>query len=164
MTDGHESATDAERLADAADHVSLSTASLVEQIAGLRADFRADREQAAADLQEARERAAADVAAERRDRRLATWKFGIVVLIDVVLSAVSVGLYVNLRDTEATLHQTQTAVLCPLYRLFVQAVQAPQAGETDQQRAARIAAQEPILTGYTKLGCTPPLPPSTPPR
>jgi hypothetical protein len=164
MSDGHEAATDAERLTEAADQVTHSTASLVEQITGLREDFRADREQAAAGLQEAREQAAADVAAERRDRRLATWKFGIVVLVDVVLSAVSVGLYVNLRDTEATLHQTQTAVLCPLYRLLAQAALTPQVGETDQQRAARISAQGPILTGYTKLGCSPPLPPSTPPR
>jgi len=163
MNDGHEPATDAERLADAADLVSHSTASLVEQIAGLRADFRAARQQAEADIQAAKDAAAEDVAAERRDRRRATWKFALVVLVDVVLSGVSLGLYVDQRATEAKLHETQTAVLCPLYRLFAQAIQAPRVGETDRQRAVRLAAQKPILDGYVRLGCTPPLPP-LPPR
>lgn len=162
MTDGHEAheaAVEAERLAEVAELVSHSTASLVEQIAGLREDFRAAREQADADIETAKTQAAADVATERQDRRRAAWKFTLIVLIDVVLSAVSLGLYVDQRATEAKLHETQVAVLCPLYRLFAQAIQAPRVGETDQQRAVRMAAQEPILNGYIRLGCTPPLPP-----
>jgi len=160
--DGHEAATDAERLAAAAGLVSHSTESLVDQIAGLREDFRAAREQAEADLEAAKQQAAKDVAAERRDRRRATWKFAAIVFIDVVLSASALGLYVDQRSTETKLHETQVAVLCPLYRLFAQAIQAPRVGETDQQRAVRIAAQGPIISGYIKLGCTPALPASKP--
>lgn len=158
MTDGHE-ATDAERLAEAAGLVSHSTDSLVAQITALRNDFRAAREQADADLEAAKAQAAAGVAAERRDRRRASWKFIIILLIDVVLSGVSLGLYADQRATEAKLHETQTAVLCPLYKLFAQAIAAPRVGETEQQKATRLAAAEPIRTGYTKLGCNPPLPP-----
>jgi len=75
--DGHEAATDAERLAAAAGLVSHSTESLVDQIAGLREDFRAAREQAEADLEAAKQQAAKDVATERRDRRRAGWKFAL---------------------------------------------------------------------------------------
>lgn len=159
MTDERETATDAELIAEAAGRMSHSTESLVGQITGLRDDFRAAREQAEADIEAARQQAAADVAAERLDRRRAGWKFALVVVIDVVLSGVSLGLYVDQRATEDKLHETQVAVLCPLYRLFAQAIQAPRVGETDQQKTVRLAAQKPILDGYTRLGCSPPLPP-----
>lgn len=159
MTDEHEAATDAEKLAQAAGLVTHSTESLVEQITALRKDFRAAREQADADLEAAKEQAAAAVAAERRDRRRATWKYALVLLIDLVLSGASLGLYVDQRATEAKLHETQVSVLCPLYRLFAQAIAAPRVGETEQQKATRLAAAGPIRTGYTKLGCNPPLPP-----
>ena len=157
MTDGHESASEAEVLVEAAGRMSHSTESLVEQIVGLREDFRVAREQASADIEAAKAKAAKEVAQERRDRKRAGWKFGLVILIDVVLSGVSLGLYVDQRATEAKLHETQTAVLCPLYRLFAQAIQAPRVGETEQQKAVRLAAQKPILDGYTTLGCRPPL-------
>jgi hypothetical protein len=163
MTDEHEAATDAERLAEAAGLVSHSTESLVRQITGLRDDFRAARERAEADIEAAKQAAARDVADERRDRRRAGWKFAIVVAVDVVLSAVSLALYADQRATEAKLHDTQVAVLCPLYRVLAQATMLPRVGETDGQRAVRMAAQEPIRTGYLKLGCNPPLPP-LPPR
>lgn len=159
MSDGHEAAMEAERLAEVADLVSHSTASLVEEIAGLREDFRVAREQADADIEAAKAQAAADVATERQDRHRAAWKLALILLIDVVLSGVSLGLYADQRATEAKLHETQTAVLCPLYKLFAQAIAAPRVGETEQQKAVRVAAAEPIRTGYTKLGCNPPLPP-----
>ena len=145
-------------IAAAAEQVSGHAQRVAEQIESLRRELHEARQKADEDIAAAQAQSAQDVAAERRDRRLANWKFAIVVAVDLVLSAVSVGLYADQRATESKLHQTQTAVLCPLYKLFAQAIQAPRVGETDQQKAVRIAAQEPILTGYVRLGCTPLLP------
>lgn len=144
-------------LAEVAERVSGDAQMIANQLAGIRAELAEARTQADADIAAAKKQSALDVAAERRDRRRASWKFALVVIVDVVLSAVSLGLYVDQRDTEAKLHETQVAVLCPLYKLFAQAIQLPRVGETDQQRAVRLAAAKPISDGYTKLGCQPPL-------
>jgi hypothetical protein len=151
------SAPDTSGLAEVAERVSGDAHVIAEQLAGIRAELAEARAQADADIAAAKRQAALDVAAERRDRRHAAWKFALVVLVDVVLSGVSLGLYVDQRATESKLHETQVAVLCPLYRLFAQAIQAPRVGETDQQRAVRLAAAKPIRDGYTTLGCRPPL-------
>lgn len=155
---------DATALTEAAGMVSGQAQAVVEQIALLRTELHDARVKADEDIAAAEAKAAQEVAAERRDRRRAGWKFATVVLIDVVLSGVSLGLYVDQRATESKLHETQVSVLCPLYKLFAQAIQAPRVGETDQQKAVRLAAARPIRDGYAKLGCTPPLPatPSTP--
>jgi hypothetical protein len=161
MSEEQQAATDAEKLAEAAGLVSHSTDALVGHITALRDDFRAAREQAEADIEAAKAQAAADVAAERRDRRRASWKFAVIVAVDVVLSAVVLALTADQRATEAKLHDTQVAVLCPLYKVLAQATALPRVGETDQQQAVRLAAQEPIRNGYLKLGCEPLLPPAT---
>lgn len=151
------SAPDTAGLAEVAERVSGDAQVIAEQLAGIRAELAEARLKADEDIAAAKKQAALDVAAERRDRRHASWKFALVVLVDVVLSAVSLGLYVDQRDTEATLHKTQVSVLCPLYKLFAQAIQAPRVGETGQQKAVRLAAAKPIQDGYTTLGCQPPL-------
>ena len=115
-------------LAEAAEQVSTQAGAVIEQIAQLRTELHDARAKAEADVAAAKKQAEADVAAERRDRRIASWKFALVILVDVVLSAVSLGLYVDQRDTEAKLHETQVAVLCPLYKLFAQAIAAPRVG------------------------------------
>jgi hypothetical protein len=173
MTDGHEPSTDAEMLADAAGRMSHSTESLVGQIAGLREDFRAAREQAAADIEAAKQQAAADVAAERRDRRRAGWKFALVVIADLVLSLVIGGLYLSERNTnhklEDSLRQnyttaaqqqvTRVRVLCPLYTLLLAAASnpSPEVAALPAQQARLAAALATIRDGYQTLGC-PPLP------
>lgn len=159
MTDRHgaDVPPDTAALTEAADEVSTRAVAVAEQISMLRMELRDARAKADRDIADAEAKSARAVAAERRDRRRAGWKFALVVLVDVVLSAVSLGLYVDQRATEAKLHETQVSVLCPLYRLFAQAIQAPRVGETDQQRAVRLAAAKPIRAGYTTLGCQPPI-------
>jgi hypothetical protein len=145
-------------LAQIAGQVAGSADKVVEQLAALRQDLHDATTQANQDIAAAKKKAAAEVAAERRDRRRANWKFGIVVALDIALSAVSLGLYVDQRDTDARLRQTQQAVLCPLYTLFVSAVQTAPPGETPAQHAIRLAAQNTVRRGYRALGCKPPLP------
>lgn len=173
MSEGHEAATDAERLTEAADQVSHSTASLVEQISGLRDDFRVAREQAEADIEAAKQQAASEVAAERRDRRRANWKFTLVVAADLLLSLVIGGLYLSEQDTnhklEASLRQnyttaaqqqvTRVKVLCPLYTILLAAATdpTPRAPGTPEQQARVARAVQTIQDGYKTLGC-PPLP------
>lgn len=165
MTDDEHTPDVAEAITEAAGLVSGRAAEVAKQIAGLRADLAAAQEKATEDIKKARQEAeaaaAADVAAERRDRRRASWKFALVILIDIVLSGTTLGLYIDQRATEAKLHETQVLVLCPLYKLFAQAIQLPRVGETDRQRAVRLEAAKPIRDGYTKLGCAPPLPATT---
>lgn len=159
MTEQPEPRQDSTGLAAAAGRVSDSAEELAGQVAALRTELQAAQEAAKAAVEAVEAKAAAEVATERRDRRWAMWKFALVILIDVVLSGVSLGLYVDQRATESKLHETQVSVLCPLYRLFATAIQAPRVGETDQQKAVRLAAAGPIRDGYIKLGCSPPLPP-----
>lgn len=130
---------------------------LTEQVTLLReelAEFRAKTDRNIADAQR---RAVAEVATERKDRRRAAWKFAAVVVLDIVLSGVSLGLWIDQRSTDAQVRQTQHTVLCPLYRILLSAVTAPQPGSTPQQAAIRDAALATIRKGYGTLHCEPPL-------
>lgn len=142
-----------------ADQVSGSADALTEQLSKLRAELRGATEKATTDIAAAKAKASADVREERSDRRRAMWRFVLVIAVDVALSLVSLVLYLDQRATDAQLHRTQHNVLCPLYALFIQAVDTAPAGESAQQRASRLAAQQPIRMGYATLKCTPALPP-----
>lgn len=176
MTDEHTPEV-AEALAEAAGLVSGRADELAKQIGLLRTELAEARTQATEDIKKAQAAAeataAADLAAERADRRLASWKFAGIVLADVALSVVGLGLYFNqlsinhrletsLKQNYTTSQQqavTRTRVLCPLYEVLLAAAAnpAPQATATPEQKARLEKAVKTIRDGYTTLGCTPPL-------
>lgn len=150
-----------------------STEALTKQVAALRTELATAQAKAAADIeaakQHAAEVAAAEVAAERKDRRRASFKFAVVVGLDILLSLSTFWLVTDLIQIEDSLRRTQQQVLCPLYEVFGESIAADPG-----QRAALSAAQQKIYDetvkivhdGYVALDCrpaTPPLPtPSSP--
>lgn len=156
-----------------ADKVAISADKVVEQLAALQQELHDATEKANADIATAKAKAAADVALERKDRRRAAVKFAVVVGLDVVLSLVSLGLYISQGQTnrrlEESLHQnyltaqqqqvTRVRVLCPLYEVLLTAASSPnpEATQTPQQKARLASALATIEDGYRTLGCKPTL-------
>lgn len=71
--------------------------------------------------------------------------------VTIIILIYTIVQVVNTQHREDTI---QHDVLCPVYHLFVQSVDAPRApGETDAAYAARIGARSQIHTSYDKLHC-----------
>lgn len=145
---------------------------LRESVEALTLALRAAESKAAVDIAAAEEKAAADVERERQNRKRGARYFFVALAADLVLSAVSIGLYVGVQDS---LHQsyvttqqqqaTRVRVLCPLYSLLLASVSdpTPRAPGTPAQQAQFEKAVATIKTGYATLGCTPALPLATKP-
>ncbi|ACU71735.1 hypothetical protein Caci_2826 [Catenulispora acidiphila DSM 44928] len=161
-------------LTQAAEQVAGSADAVMQQLKALRTELHDATVKANEDIDAAKAKAAADVAAERRDRRYANAKFGIVVLLDIVLSLVSLGLWysqdqtnqrlqTSLRQSYVTAQQqqeTRIKVLCPLYQVLLTATTHPTSSTpgTPGQLEQFEKAVATIRAGYTTLGCTPALP------
>lgn len=79
-------------------------------------------------------------------------------VLKAITIIVLVVLFVNLNHTQDREQVTRSQVLCPLYGLFVQSVDAPQApNESNAQFLQRVAARGQIHDSYRALGCQPPL-------
>lgn len=161
-------------LTQAADQVAVSADALTEQLKALRVELHDAMRAAEDSVEAAKKKAAQDVAAERRDRRYAGYKFALVVVLDIVLSLVSLGLWysqeqtnnrlqTSLRENYTTAQQqdrTRVRVLCPLYTLLLDAAQSPtpRTPDTPAQQEQVAKAVKTIQDGYATLGCTPKLP------
>jgi hypothetical protein len=137
------------------------------------------------ELREAAEKAEADVAREEADRKAAVLAEGVerrrkqrrlwvTIGLDVVLSLVSVSLFLEQRDTNHRLQdslnqnyvtaqqqlETRQELLCPLYGTLYALAEAQPAGAplTAAQATARDSAVETLMSGYAKAGCQPKLP------
>lgn len=170
--DGTEQKT--ETLTRAAEQVSGSADKVVEQLASLQRELHEATQRANEDIDAAKKKAAADVAAERRDRRYANYKFALVVVLDIVLSLVSISLYysqvqtnnrlqTSLRQNYLTSQQQaeiRTKVLCPLYTVLLTAASSPnpEVTQTPVEKARIATALATIQAGYVTLRCTPALP------
>lgn len=100
-----------------------------------------------------------DVQGLKRQLRInRTWRNILTALVAamVVMVVVLVITIVRLKDTQHREQVTRSQVLCPLYSLFVQSVDAPKSPvETTQQYQQRLAARPLIHDSYKKLGCQP---------
>lgn len=110
-----------------------------------------------AELVAAVEGLSADVQGLQRQIRVnKTWRTALAVLSAGLIVVVAVLLYtiVQVVHTERAQEVTRRQVLCPLYSLFVQSVDAPrQPGETDVAYRERKAIRAQIHSSYTQLGC-----------
>lgn len=157
--------------AEGGDDLAEVGAGLRESVEALTLALQAAEAKAAADIAAAEQKAAADVDRERRNRKRGAWYFFGALAADLVLSAVSIGLYVGVQDS---LHQnyvtaqqqaeTRSKVLCPLYQVLLTASTHPTSNTpgTPEQQAQFEKAVLTIKDGYTRLGCTPKLPASSP--
>lgn len=142
---------------------------LRESVEALTLALEAAEAKAAADIAAAEGRAAADVERERKTRKRGTWYFFVALAADLVLSAVSIGLYVGVQDS---LHQnyatsqeqaeTRVRVLCPTETALLVLLSLPRpatapALSPPQQKALTSAIQA-FTSSYKSLKC-PALPP-----
>lgn len=85
-----------------------------------------------------------------------TWRNILTGLVMVKAITIIILIYamVQLSHTQHDQQVTRKQVLCPLYSLFVQSVDAPrQPGETAVAYEQRQAARTLIHNSYTQLGC-----------
>lgn len=120
-------------------------------------------------LTEAVETLSADLRSLKRQTHVnRVWRNVLAVLVVVLVVVIADLAYTNKR-TEDSLHQnyvtaqqqaqTRVQVLCPLYGLFLGAVQNPsQPAQTSAQKAQLAKDLAIIQKGYKSLGCSPSLP------
>lgn len=151
MSTAPEEPGDARTLAAAAEHVSDSAGALAGQIAALREELAAEREQRRT-----------EVAAERRRGRrnslgLVFMAMGLV--LDIVLTISIVVIASDQYITASEQARTRVRVLCPLYSLLLASVDPakrdalPPAQQTVYDHTVQV-----IQDGYRTLGCQPALP------